>query len=127
MASFVSRDQIENTLGMSVTEMDHNELVNYFKNQQRRINGFRMSMVLADFVIAEKFLIDQYGQPSAGRIVKWLFYRYKGKITIKGETDLATLRSFNAKNKWWVDQLDFEQQKAVAEELKPKTYVSPDF
>lgn len=127
MALFLSKDQVENTMGLSVTEMDHNDLVNYFKHMQRRVNGFRMSMVLADFVIAERFLIDQYGQPSAGRIVKWLFYRYKGKVTIKGETELATMRSFNAKNKWWVDQLDFEQQQAVAEERKPKSYVSSDF
>lgn len=128
MAAFISRDKVENVLGKSVSDMDNNDLVGYFKAQQKLINGVRMSMVTADYVIAEKFLIEQYGQPDAGRIVKWLFYRYAGKVVVNGEPDIATLRTFNAKMKWWVDLLNIEQQQMFAAETsEPESYVSADF
>lgn len=125
---FLSRDKVENVMGKSVDEMDHNELVKYFKAQQKVVNKVDISVTTADHVIVKKFLIEQYGQPQAGRIIKWLFYRYAGKTSVKGEVEVASIRSFNARMKWWVDLLNVESQQMVTAESKPaEVYVSADF
>jgi len=125
--SFLSKDKVENVLHLRVTEMDHNQLVKYFEGQQRITNGVNVVCNTAEHVIVKKYLLGTYQQPDAGRIMKWLFYRYKGKVTVKDEPEIATLRSFNAKMKWWVDKLNSEQQQAVRAEEAESALVGTGF
>lgn len=116
--SFTTKDKVENTLKLAVGEMDKNELVKYFVRKHKIENKYEAVADTADHQIVQKFLIDQYGQPHAGRIIKWLFYRYGGKVTVRGNVEFAALRSFNSSMKWWVDKLNAEQQLAVREDDK---------
>ena len=126
--SFLGKDRVENVFKLSVTDMDHNDLVRYFKSQQKQVNGVEVVDNTAEHVIIRKNLLERYGQPHAGRIMKWLFYRYKGKVTVGDNVEVATLRSFNAKMVWWLDKLNIEQQQAVraeeAEKVAPKRTLS---
>lgn len=126
--SFLSKDRVESVFKLSVTDMDHNDLVKYFIAQQKRVNGVTVVGQTAEHVIVRKNLIERYAQPNAGRIMKWLFYRYNGKVTVGDEVEVATLRSFNAKMVWWLDKMNAEQQQAVrtekAEKAAPKRTLS---
>lgn len=118
--SFLDQDPVETDMGLRVEDMDQNQLAVYFKEQMKAVNNVDVSLGIADFAIMKNFLIGKYRQPNAGRILKWLFFRHKGKVTLHGERQLASTRIFVEKLKWMIDKLNVEMQMAVAREERKR-------
>jgi hypothetical protein len=120
LVSFLDQDPVEEDMGLRVEDMTSDQLAVYFKEQMKAINDIDVSLGLVDFAIMKNFLVGKYRQPNAGRILKWLFFRHKGKVTIHGERQVASTRIFVEKLKWMIDKLNVEMQMAVAREERKR-------
>lgn len=102
--AFIDLDPIETQMGVRVEDMDADSLLNYFKRSQQEVND--IEAVIRPFVDFRTFeqLIKEYPQPRAGRIVKWLFYKHKGKATWDGRKQVVRVPHFSTPWRWMVEQ-----------------------
>lgn len=101
-------------MGVRCEDMTPDQLVSYIKSYQEafglnlRIDGMPERSVF-------KGMQRIYGA-EAGLIVKWVFYRYKGRY----DNEPVRHLSFSKGRKWWVDKMHLELQ----EELRRSTPAS---
>jgi hypothetical protein len=103
--SFTDPDPVEDLMGVRVEEMTPDELVAYIKTYQAAFD-----LVLAVEGVQERSIFKGmqrvYGQRTAGQIVKWVFYTYKGVY----DGQPVRFNSFALGRKWWVDKMHLEMQ-----------------
>jgi hypothetical protein len=117
MASFSDMDPVEETIGKPVQEMSEAELLQYLTTYvgalydlDIKIEGLRERSVF-------KGLKNQYGDKTAGLLVKWAMFRHEGK---KGGEILQPW-DFSKGMKWYTDKLYTELQLHLNSD-KPKVY-----
>lgn len=109
--AFTDPDPIEQQMGLRCEDMTPDELVAYIRTYQ---NAFDRRMAVEGTVERKVFegMKRIYGEKTAGQIVKWAFYKYKG--IWKG--DVVVFTSFSKGRKWWVDMMYQELQAALRKE-----------
>lgn len=116
--SFDDPDPIEQEMGVRVENMTPDELVAYIKMYHR---AFDLDLAVEGMRERAVFQGMQrtYGQRTAGRIVKWVFYEHKGKYRDR----TVGFFDFAKGSKWWVDQMHLEMQTHLrrAESRQAKT------
>lgn len=105
-------------MGVRCQDMTTDQLVAYIKSYQE---AFGLTLHIDGMPERSVFRGMQriYGPADAGLIVKWVFYRYKGRY----EGEPVRHLSFAKGRKWWVDKMHLEMQ----EELRrcaPATYTA---
>lgn len=112
--SFSDKDPVEQDMGLRVEEMTPAELVTYIKTYQE---AFERHMAVEGFIERSVFKSMQriYGQATAGQIVKWVFYKYKGVW----RNEVVGFTSFAKGRKWWVDMMYQEMQAQQRKEAVP--------
>lgn len=114
--AFTDDDPLEQDMGVRCEDMTPDQLLAYVKSYQGafglniRIDGLPERSVF-------KGMQRIYGQRDAGNIVKWVFYKYRGKW----EGEPVTPFSFAKGRKWWVDKMHLEMQQA-ARKAEPRAY-----
>lgn len=117
--AFSDPDPIEQDMNLRVEEMTPQELVTYIKTYQE---AFDRRMAVEGFIERSvlKSLQKIYGQQDAGRIVKWVMYKYHG--VYRGE--VVGFTAFSKGRKWWVDMMHQEMQERLRKEAeKPRERV----
>lgn len=108
---FLDPDLTEIALNKLAEEMNPDELMGYFVASQKRLNG--IDVVIrggnADFNIFDR-LIQDYPQPKAGWIVKWLFYRHKGKAEWDKAKQIVRVPQLSRSWRWMVEQWSVQYQ-----------------
>lgn len=109
---FADQDPLEEDMKILVEDMTADQLVAYLRDYQ--IHGPNHVTLKLDGIEYRRmqWLIDVYGQPDAGRIIKWICYHHHGKA----DGQVITHRRFNSKMKWWVDKMHIEMQQALAKD-----------
>lgn len=121
--AFLDPDPLEDEMGVRVEDMNADQLVGYLKDYQQGLNGLTLKLSgVAEFKRMQ-WLIEIYGQPDAGRIVKWTYWKHRGRWASKRTyADVIRHARFNAKMKWWVDIMHTEMQEQINRENNaPKT------
>ena len=115
---FVDADPLEEDMGILCQDMVPDQLIAYIKDYQEafglnlKIDGQRERSVLTG-------MTRIYGKHDAGLIIKWVFYRYKGRW---GD-EPVTVWSFSKGRKWWLDKMHLEMQDALRKE-QARTYTA---
>lgn len=116
--AFIDPDPLEQDMGVMCQDMNPDQLVSYIKSYQE---AFGLNLPVDGLPERSVFKGMQriYGRADAGRIVKWVFYRYKGRY----DGEPVRYQSFAKGRKWWIDKMYLELQ----EELRraaPATYAA---
>lgn len=114
---FSDPDPLEDDFGVRCEDMSPDQLVCYIKTYQ---GAFGLSLKIDGMPERSVFrgMHRIYGKADTGRIVKWVFYRHKGRAD---DGRPVTPLSFAKGRKWWVDKMHLEMQEAVARE-NPRRY-----
>jgi len=120
--SFDDVDPVEQHLGVRVEEMTPDELVAYIKTYHR---AFDLTLAVEGIQERRIFQAMQriYGQATAGRIVKWVFYQHKGHY----DGQPVRFASFCKARKWWVDMMHLEMQSHVRQVDSRPAGTTPHF
>lgn len=118
--SFSDPDPLEKYLNKLVTEMTAEDLISYIKTYMSTV--YELELVIDPSIPRERSVFralkKTYGE-DAGLIVKWVFWKYKGKV----EDRYVNFFDFQKSRKWWTDlmyqELQLQQQK---EKKKEKTW-----
>lgn len=113
---FSDNDPLEDDFGVRCEDMSPDQLVSYIKCYQE---AFGLNVKIDGMPERAVFKAMQriYGPRDTGLIVKWAFYRYKGRY----QNEPLTPLSFAKGRKWWVDKMHLEMQEALAAE-DPRRY-----
>ena len=108
---FSDQDPVEQEMGIRCEDMSPDELVTYIKTYQ---GAFDRHLAVDGLIERSVFkgMKRIYGEKTAGLIVKWVFYKYKGVYA----GDVITFTKFAKGRKWWVDQMHQEMQVAQRKE-----------
>ena len=104
--AFTDEDPLEQDMGVRCEDMSPDQLVAYVKSWQGafgldvRIDGHPERAVF-------RGMRRIYGQRDAGLIVKWVFYKHRGR---REDGSPVTPLSFAKGRKWWVDRMHLEMQ-----------------
>lgn len=103
--AFTDDDPLEQDMGIRCEDMTPDQLVAYIKSYQA---AFGLNLPVDGLPERSVFKGMQriYGRRDAGNIVKWVFYKYKGRYA--GEP--VRYQSFAKGRKWWVDKMHLEMQ-----------------
>lgn len=106
--AFTDTDPLEDDMGVRCEDMTPDQLVSYIKSYQE---AFGLNLKIDGLPERSVFKGMQriYGQQDTGRIVKWVFYKYKGRYDGEPVRHL----SFAKGRKWWVDKMHLEMQDAL--------------
>lgn len=110
--AFLDDDPLEQDMGVRCEDMVPDQLVAYIKSWQGafgldvRIDGHPERGVF-------RGMHRIYGQRDTGLIVKWAFYKHKGR---REDGAPVTPLSFAKGRKWWVDKMHLEMQEALRRE-----------
>lgn len=107
MAAFSEPDAVETEFGVSCDHMSADRLVAYIKRSQELL-GRDISLGKWDFRIFEA-MKQHYGTKTAGLIVKWVFYKYRGVY----DREIVTMTKFAKGRRWWTDKMHQEMQAAL--------------
>jgi len=104
---FSDLDPVEQDMGLRCEDMGPDELVTYIKTFQE---AYGRHLAVDGMIERSVFkgMKRIYGDKTAGLIVKWVFYKYKGLY----QGDVVTFTKFAKGRKWWVDQMHQEMQAA---------------
>lgn len=118
--AFSDKDPLEEEMGVRCEDMSVDELVSYIKRYHA---AFDRSIAIDGHPERAVFkgMKRIYGEKTAGLIVKWVFYHYKGLY----RGDVVTPLSFAKGRKWWVDMMHQEmQQRQRRDESRPAVKVT---
>lgn len=117
--AFGDTDPLEEQMGIRCEDMSPEQLVSYIKAYQE---AFGVTLAVEGYQERAIFGAMQrtYGQKTAGKIVKWVFYKYHGLIDGKR----VTFTSFAKGRKWWVDKMHVEMQGAERRQVETASRVS---
>lgn len=106
--AFSDTDPLEKDMGVRCEDMNPDQLVTYIKTYQE---AFGLNLKIDGFPERAVFKGMQriYGQTDAGLIVKWVFYKYKGRY----DNEPVRHLSFAKGRKWWVDKMHLEMQEEL--------------
>lgn len=107
--AFTDMDPLEEDMGVRCEDMNPDQIIAYIKSYQA---AFGLDLKVDGLPERSVFRGMQriYGQRDAGLIVKWVFYKYKGRY----EGEPVRHLSFAKGRKWWVDKMHLEMQQALA-------------
>lgn len=114
--AFTSSDPLEDDFGVRCEDMSPDQLVSYIKSYQEafglniRIDGMPERSVF-------KGMHRIYGKRDTGLIVKWVFYKYRGRYA----DEAIRPNSFAKGRKWWVDKMHLEMQEELRRESSRTT------
>lgn len=114
--AFMDSDPLEEDMAVRVEDMNADQLVTYLRDYQKALNGLTIASAGAPEYKRMLWLIAVYGQPDAGRIIKWTYWKHRGRWKDRKGTEVIRPMRFNAKMKWWVDILHTEMQQQVQRE-----------
>ena len=109
--SFSAPDPLEQDFGVMCEDMSADQLVSYIISYQQAF-GFRLVIDGMKERSIFKGLQRTYGRRDAGLIVKWVFYRYKGRY----RDEVVTPLSFSKGRAWFCSKMHLELQEALAAE-----------
>lgn len=111
-------DPLEEDMGVRCQDMTPDQLVSYIKSYQ---DAFGLNLPVDGHPERAIFRGMQriYGPTDAGLVVKWVFYRYKGRY----EGEPIRYQSFAKGRKWWVDKMHLEMQDEMRRS-NPATYTA---
>ncbi len=114
--AYSDNDPLEDDMGVRCEDMNPDQLVSYILSYQK---AFGLNIVIEGNPERAVFraLQRSYGKRDAGRIVKWVFYKYRGTWRDESITPL----SFSKGRKWWTDKMHLELQREVTKE-NPRSY-----
>jgi hypothetical protein len=112
---FSDLDAIEQTMGKPVASMSALELVSYVKTWIMAVYELDLPVTANRERYIFSSLIRTYGSESAGRIVKWPFWRYDGK---RSNGEFVTYSHFTKNMKWLTDIWYLELQENMKKEQK---------
>ncbi|QAX93695.1 hypothetical protein SEA_MELPOMINI_195 [Mycobacterium phage Melpomini] len=114
--AFVDPDPIEEDMGVRCQEMSPEQLVSYIKTYH---GAFGLDLPVEGLKERSIFrgLQKTYGPEKAGQIVKWTFYRHKGKF--RGQT--VGYFDFIKARKWFTDLMLMESTEELARQAKKIT------
>lgn len=111
--TFQDLDEAEQRIGKSVLFMTDNELVTYIKTSLKvlcdmdlPVTANRERSIMAGFQ-------KVYG-PDAGRVIKWVFWRWGGKVN----DQYVTYGNFSKAMKWRTDMWYLELQQHIKSHVK---------
>jgi hypothetical protein len=108
--AFSDVDPLEEDMGVRCEDMNPDQLVSYIKSYQEAFNlNLRIDGLPERSVF--KAMQRVYGA-DAGLIVKWVFYKYKGRY----DNEPIRHLSFAKGRKWWVDKMHLEMQEELRRE-----------
>lgn len=98
-------------MGVRCEDMTPEQLVTYIKTYQE---AYGRHLAVDGQIERAVFrgMKRIYGEATAGLIVKWVFYKYKGLH----QGDVVTFTKFAKGRKWWVDMMHQEMQAAQRKE-----------
>jgi hypothetical protein len=105
---FMDEDPLEQDMGVRCEDMTPNQLLKYVVTYQKafgmviKVEGARENGV---FTAMQRI----YGQRDAGLIVKWSFWKHRGRY----RDEYVTPLSFATGRRWWLDKMHLEMQEAV--------------
>ena len=116
--SFSDIDPLEEDMGVRCEDMTPDQLVSYIKCYQE---AFGLNLKIDGLPERSVFKGMQriYGAHDAGLIVKWVFYKYRGRY----EGEPVRHLSFAKGRKWWIDKMHLEMQEEMRRST-PKSYVN---
>lgn len=117
--SFNDPDPLEQDMGIMCADMSPEQLVSYIKAYQE---AFGVSLAVEGYQERAIFGSMQrtYGAKTAGKIVKWVFYKYHGLQ----DGQRVSFTSFSKGRKWWVDKMHIEMQGAERRQVETASRVS---
>lgn len=108
---FSDSDPLEDDMGVMCENMSPDQLVAYIKSYQEAFGlNLRVDGTPERAVFSGMHRI--YGRRDAGRIVKWVFWKYRGRY----ENEPVRHFSFAKGRKWWVDKMHLEMQAELRRE-----------
>lgn len=109
--SFSDTDPLEEDMGIRCEDMTPDQLVSYIKSYQE---AFGLNLPVEGLPERSVFKGMQrlYGKRDAGLIVKWVFYKHKGRW----DGEPVRYQSFAKGRKWWVDKMYTELQDELRRE-----------
>ena len=113
---FSDMDPLEEDMGVRVENMTVDQIIAYVKAYHAAF-GFTVRIDGQPERAIFRSLQRVYGQADAGRIVKWVFYKYRGHYNDEFIGPMA----FSKGRKWFTDKMHLEMQAAMKEQ-KPKSY-----
>lgn len=116
--AFSDTDPLEDDMGIRCEDMSPDQLVAYIKSYHAAF-GLNISIDGHPERAVFRGMQRIYGPADTGRIVKWVFYKYRGHY----DNQIVTPLSFAKGRKWWVDRMHLEMQQEQAR-LAPKSYTA---
>lgn len=109
--SFSDTDPLEEDMGIRCEDMTPDQLVSYIKSYQE---AFGLNLPVEGLPERSVFKGMQrlYGKRDAGLIVKWVFYKHKGRW----DGEPVRYQSFAKGRRWWVDKMYTELQDELRRE-----------
>lgn len=116
--AFTDDDPLEQDMGVRCEDMTPDQLIAYVKSYQ---GAFGLNIRIEGTPERAVFRAMQriYGRRDAGLIVKWVFYKHRGRW----EGEPVTPFSFTKGRKWWLDKMHLEMQEAT-NQPEPRSYAS---
>jgi hypothetical protein len=102
---FMDEDPLEQDMGVRCEGMTPEQLVAYVKTYQAAF-GLHLPVIGLPERSVFKGMQRIYGAAEAGLIVKWVFWRHRGRWDGEPVRHL----SFSKGRKWWVDKMYLEMQ-----------------
>jgi len=121
--AFSDLDPLEAHMGTPVEEMTADQLVTYLKDYQLNLNGLDLKVAGPPEYKRMVWLQENYPQPAAGRIIKWTYWKYRGRWRNRhGDREVVFPRWFCERMRWWVDRMYSEmQQELIREENRRRS------
>jgi glutathione peroxidase-family protein len=102
--AFTDADPVEKHMGLRVEEMTPQQLVNYVVTYQKAMNDLELTIQGHPERAIFKAMQRDYTPEVAGRIVKWVFYKYMGR---RGDRFVGC-SDFVKGARWWHDKIRAE-------------------
>ena len=106
--AFTDEDPLEHDMGVRCEDMTPNQLIAYVVSYQGAF-GVNIKVDGPPEHSVFKAMQRIYGKRDAGLIVKWVFYKHRGRH----RDEYVTPLSFAKGSRWWVDKMYFEMQEAL--------------
>lgn len=116
--SFLSEDPIETYLSKRVEVMHDWDLISYLQQAMKALYGIEMRVEGKMEPAIMQCLQRTYGQAEAGRIVKWVVFRYFCRDSAN-PGQYVKFTSFAKGRRWWTDMMHAEMQDHALRESKP--------
>lgn len=109
--SFSDTDPLEEEMGIRCEDMNPDQLVSYILSYHQAF-GVKLTVEGVKERSVFSRLQRLYGKSDAGNIVKWAFWKHRGRF----RDEPVVFWTFSKGNKWLTDKFHLEMQQQLAEE-----------